>query len=359
MTSRFGLRRRLMFAFMAAVTGTLLLFSAIVILSFAVEGEEQDPAAAPESDFQTDTVRILWAMAAALPVSALAAGALGVWLARRAVAPMEEASARAEQARTSMLELSLPVTGRDPDWDRLASTLNTLLGEGRRSMHRIQRFTGDAAHELRTPIYSILGESELALRRQRSPEELRAALEGVHEEALRLQQVVDSLLLLARADEGTSVLERHESVHPRALVLAAVERLGKRPLPAGNTRLTVALEGEANELQVDAPLFGQVLDNLLGNAEQYGARSLQVELSSSPDGTVVFQLHDDGPGIPDALIPRLFERFARGADTRAGEGSGLGLSICKTIIEAHGGKLLHVPSPRGASFRIEIPPAKV
>lgn len=352
MRSRFGLRRRLMLAFMGAVTLTLLVFSAVSIASLWF-GEPAEGSGG-QSDFESDTGHVLWAMAVALPVAAVAAGALGVWLARRAVAPMEEASARAEQARTSVLELSLPVTGRDPDWDRLASTLNTLLSEGRSAMHRIQRFTGDAAHELRTPIYSILGESELALRRERSPAELRAALEGVHEEALRLQQVVDSLLLLARADAGSPLLDRRECTNPRVLVVAAIERLARHPLPEGTLRLRVAVEGSAPPVRVDVPLFGRVLDNLLLNSEQSGARQTQIELSSL-EGTAVLQVHDDGPGIPQELVPRLFERFARGARSRAGEGSGLGLSISRTIVEAHGGTLRHIPTAHGASFRIELP----
>jgi methyl-accepting chemotaxis protein len=136
------LRARLALSFAAAVAGALLVFSAVVVAVFSLS-EMSDKA---EEEIGENTRRVLISMAIAAPAAIGGAAGLGLWLARRAVAPLQEASARARAARSSELDLTLPVRGTGDEWDELAGTLNALLADARGAMDRIRRFTADAAH---------------------------------------------------------------------------------------------------------------------------------------------------------------------------------------------------------------------
>jgi two-component system heavy metal sensor histidine kinase CusS len=293
------------------------------------------------------------AMAIVAPLTIAAAAVLGLYLARRALAPMREASRRVAAARASELDLTLPVTGADDEWDDLASTLNALLADARGSMFRVRRFTADAAHELRTPVTTILGEAEVALRRKRTEEELRTALVTVKDEAERIAQLLEALLSLARADAGT--LLSSKAVLPLGEVLeAAVARARERASQRGHAAIRVE-SAPANVLvEGNRPLLSRALENLLDNALRH-ARD-QVTVTVAADGTTArVRVADDGPGISPDLVSSLFERFARGDRARSGEGFGLGLSISRAIAQAHGGTLELRPSSSGASFELALP----
>jgi two-component system heavy metal sensor histidine kinase CusS len=184
------LRHRLALLFAAAVAVALLVaggatMGVIVVQTQAHRQDEIRRGEPPDEDDALVVGRAAAAMGIVSPIVIAAAAVLGLYLARRALEPMREASRRAASARASELDLTLPVTGANDEWDELATTLNALLADARGSLLRVRRFTADAAHELRTPITAILGESEVALRRKRSELELRAALNVVKEEAER------------------------------------------------------------------------------------------------------------------------------------------------------------------------------
>jgi two-component system heavy metal sensor histidine kinase CusS len=357
-----GLRAQLALAFSLAVALTLVLFSAAVIVLHESEERREEEARqqgrAEPDDPHEGTWRVMLAMAVALPLVVAGSAGAGALLARRALLPLREAAERAEAARTSPLELTLPLYGRGDEWDGLATALNLLLADARTSVERIRRFTGDAAHELRTPLTALLGEAELALRRERRPEELRASLEIIQEEGQRMARLVEALLTLARAEAGVLLPTPLARVSLDTLCREAVARAwaaaGRRGAPV--TELECV--GSAGEILGDGMLLLRVLENLLDNALRHG-QGAGVELRlGEREGRARIEVRDRGPGVPEALVPRLFGRFMRADEARTGEGVGLGLSLCRAIAEAHGGTLTYEPGHPGATFILEVPRAK-
>jgi signal transduction histidine kinase len=217
----------------------------------------------------------------------------------------------------------------------------------------VRRFTADAAHELRTPVTTILGEAEVALRRKRTEEELRAALGTVKDEAQRIAQLLEALLSLARADAGTLLSSR--AVLPLSDVVdAAVARARERASRNGHAGIRVESTPTSVLVEGNRPLLSRAFENLLDNAIRH-ART-QVTVTVATDGTTArIRVVDDGPGISPELVSNLFERFARGDKARSGEGFGLGLSISRAIAQAHGGTLELRPSSSGALFELALP----
>jgi signal transduction histidine kinase len=354
MSRPLSLRTRFALFFALVATCALLLFSglmAVVLITEELEeqatGEELDP------DPVWDPIRkVALAFVLVAPVSVVMGTFLGFTLAKRALAPMREANARVLAARASDLDLTLPVRGTGDEWDVLAQTLNRLLGEARGAMNRIRRFTGDAAHELRTPLTSIIGTAEVTLRRNRSASDYREALQGIEADGLRLASLVDALLTLARADGGVlaaaAATARLDAVAQDAVARCAHEagRLGK----------SIELSARAAPLPIagDGLLLGRIVDNLLENALKHGGPQVRLVVSQSADFARL-EVMDDGPGIPHAFQPRLFERFSRADPVGGSWGLGLGLALSRAIAEAHGGSLSYAPGPRGATFLLELP----
>ncbi|WP_224364142.1 sensor histidine kinase [Hyalangium versicolor] len=344
------LSARLTLFFGGAVLATILFYGGLVAAALVFEEwlERQAlPPDAPLEDLFDEVWPVLGAMALAAPIAVVGAIMLGRALARRALAPMREASHRARAARASELNLSLPVRGTGDEWDELASTLNTLLQDARGTVERIRRFTADAAHELRTPLTVIIGETEVVLRRERSAEEYRQALRIVHSESQGLAAAVEALLMLSRADSGTLVTARE----PVDLFLLAqmATQWAQRLLEVQARAVRISLAGESTLVQGDASLLRRVLENLLSNALRYSQGQVRVEVHASSSGAQVL-VADDGAGVDPALVPRLFQRFARADSARSGDGMGLGLAISHAIIEAHGGALSYERTAAGESL---------
>ena len=353
------LRARLALSFSGAVAATLFAFSGAVIVVL-IYSELPELQAAPdralvEADLKKDIARILLAMAAAAPIAIGGAAALGHWLAGRALSPLREASTRARAARSSALDLTLPLRGDGDAWDDLASTLNALLADGRSSLDRIRRFTADAAHELRTPLTAILGECDVSLRRERTGDELRQALRLVREDAARLTAILEALLVLARADEGTLIAGR-VSFPFDAAVRAAADRALDDARRAGQSG-SVQVRGSAGAALGDRVLIERALRNLIDNGLRHGGGAVEVELSAAHE-SLIARVKDNGPGIPTALQPALFQRFLRADESRQSGGLGLGLSIAKAIAESSGGTLSLIPAPTGAAFELRLPGAR-
>ena len=353
-----GLRTRLALSFALAVAAALVLFSAVVLLVLRNDeaSELRSGRGGPAVDALGDDVeRVLLAMALAAPVVIAAAAALGVALSRSALAPLKEASERVRAARRSALDLTLPVVGRNDEWDELARTLNELLADERGSLERIRRFTADAAHELRTPLTAILGEAEVALRRPRSAGELRQTVAVVREEAARLSQLLDALLVLARSDAGT-LLPSAQPVDLDAVIHGARERSLARAGRAGTAAEIGIRTGTPVKVSGDAILLSRALENLIDNALTHGGGQAVVSVEVQ-NGTAAVRVTDRGPGISKAVAPAIFERFVQGDPARAGGGLGLGLAIARAIAAAHRGTLELLPSPSGATFELRLPTA--
>ena len=262
-------------------------------------------------------------------------------------------------------DLSRRVTPADPDTEvgRLALALNAMLTQIERafaertaSESRLRRFVADASHELRTPLTAIGGYAQLFRRGAADrPEDLAKAMGGIEREAARMGVLVEDLLLLARIDEGAE-LER------RTVDLASLAERAVDDARAADPDRPIELvtEGPA-EIEADEDRLKQVLDNLLTNARTHtpGGTRVRVSVRGMPAGGAVLEVADDGAGIPPEDRDRVFERFYRADDSRTrgtGGGAGLGLAIAAEITRAHGGTLELVPTDRGATFRLTLPP---
>ena len=336
-----SLRLRLALFFAAAVGVALILFAGTALLVVATESKTQGADADEMSD---DIGQLLRAMAISAPIAIAGAAALGYGLAKRALKPLREASARARAAHASELDLTLPVGTGGEEWDDLAGTLNSLLSDARGSLSRIRHFTADAAHELRTPLTAIIGTADVALRKERSNDELRTALGDVREESARLARVVEALLTLARAD-SKQLLAARTATPLAQLARDAMAQAGAQPG-------ALELSGEPS-VECDPVLLVRALRNLVENGLTHGGGAVHVAVG--PAARVV--VRDEGPGIDPALLPQLFQRFRRGDASRSTEGIGLGLALARAIVEAHGGSLKALPAAKGAAFEVLLPAA--
>jgi two-component system sensor histidine kinase TctE len=219
----------------------------------------------------------------------------------------------------------------------------------------MKRFTGDVAHEVRTPLQLIQGQVDVALLQPRGVEEYRHALEGVGFEARRLSHVVDGLLTLARAEAGAAGIAR-QPVRLDDLIFEALPAAQRLAAP-GEVTVDVDVEGEG-VVMGDPVLLRQALISLVDNAVRYGPQNGRIILRGSWEGgRGILEVDDQGPGIPQGEREAVLERFGG----RKGEGrKGLGLSIVRWIAEAHGGDVAILDSPEGgARVRISLPPDAV
>lgn len=314
--------------------------------------------ARPLDELQETLAQVAALLAAAVIAVLLVAAGLGYWLAGRALSPVGVMAAAArditEHDLHRRIELDLPPGDELGD---LAATFNSMLDRLETAFAGLQRFTADAAHELRAPLALMRAQVDIVLRRDRTADEYRASHRALLDEIERLSRMADQLLLLARADAG--VLEpRTEPVDLPELLEGIVERWR----PAAVER-EVALESELpleGELRADPELLRRLFDNLLDNALRHTPAGGEVLLSAGAvDGTWRIAVDDSGPGVAPELRPRLFERFARADPARGRDtgGAGLGLSLSAAIVGVHGGSIAveEARSGRWARFVVVLP----
>jgi signal transduction histidine kinase len=200
-------------------------------------------------------------------------------------------------------------------------------------LSRERRFVADASHELRTPLALLQAELELALRRPRSPDELRDALASAGEEVDRLTRLAEDLLVLARADEGHLPLRR-SAVAVGDLFETVARRFAPRARAGG--RVLDVSAGADQTIFADRLRLEQALGNLVDNALRHGRGTIRLE-AESRDGTTMLEVSDEGEGFPSSFLPHAFERFARADEARSRGATGLGLAIVDAVARAHGG----------------------
>jgi signal transduction histidine kinase len=219
-----------------------------------------------------------------------------------------------------------------------------------------QRFIGDAAHELGTPLAILRGEMDIALRRERSAEDYRAALVSCREEIERLSGLSENLLTLATADAGQQLVQ--PAPCDAVEIARAVHQRFARFAAGKDIAFTLAAP-ESLPWSADAVAVGQILGNLVSNALRHTPPGESVALTVAREShAIVFQVTDTGEGIPPAHLPRIFERFHRvdKARSRAGAGAGLGLAIVKSFVEAHGGTVAVTSEVgKGSTFTCRFP----
>jgi heavy metal sensor kinase len=288
----------------------------------------------------------------------LLVGLTGGWLvSARILRPLAIISATASAISATSLSGRIIPEQVDRELEELARVLNATFDRLELAFERQTRFTADASHELRTPLAILRSQAELALTRPRTAEEYRDALQTCVRATGRMTDLVEGLLMLARADAGKIDLQRR-SVDLARVIEESVALI--RPL-ADAKEVVLRAELAPALVSGDPDRLGRVVTNLLSNAVQYNhaGGEVRVHLDATP-GYWVLSVADTGCGIAPEDCPHLFERFyrvdkARGRDSG---GCGLGLAICKSIVEAHGGTIgFETKADKGSRFWVRLPRA--
>jgi heavy metal sensor kinase len=295
-------------------------------------------------------------LAFGLPLAAGLSAAGGYLIANRSLSPMSQIAARARQITAESLGGRLPVPNPYDELGQLATVFNATLARLENSFAELRRFTADASHELRTPLTALRAVGEAALRSDAGdPKSLREALSSMLEETRRLTDLVDALLLLARADTS-GVSPSLEHVDLRGLVNEVRETLLVLAEEKNQQIETIA---EQVTIRADRELLRLALLNLVHNAIRYSAEGLMISLRvRRQEANAVAEVIDQGPGIAPEHQQKIFERFYRvdKARSRASGGAGLGLAIARWAIERQGGHIeLESQPDSGSLFRIVMP----
>lgn len=285
-------------------------------------------------------------------------------LLKRSLRPLTRIAATADAIAAGRLAERVPEAPSRSELARVSTAINRMLEEIESAFaardateQRLRQFLADASHELRSPLTSIRGYAELFRRgADRRPEDLAQAMRAIESEAARMQRLVEDLLLLARLDHARPLEHADVAIDDVVEEAVGAARVADRERRYGfelHERPLVA-HGERTRLR-------QVLDNLLANVARHTPPGSTAYVTARRDGAeVVVTVEDDGPGIPAVDRERVFDRFFRPHDARERErgGAGLGLSIVRALVAAHGGTLsLRAVEPHGALFEIRIPAA--
>jgi two-component system heavy metal sensor histidine kinase CusS len=290
----------------------------------------------------------------AVALGALATLILGFAVSRTSLRSVRDFAAMANDITASDLDRRLDVASAPEELKTLAVSFNRMLERLQDSFRRLSDFSSDIAHDIRTPINNLLGQTQVALGRPRSADELREVLESNVEEYERMARMVDDMLFLARADNAQAVLQRSAFDLRQEVekVLAFFEPL------SDERAITTRVEGDAT-LHADRTMIQRMLGNLLSNALRHSPQggTILVQIRSNPDGSVEFAVSNAGEPIPAEHLPRLFDRFYRADAARSSSGTGLGLAIVKSIAELHGGHASATSThSEGTRFAIYLPP---
>ena len=298
--------------------------------------------ATDDNEESLTTLRLL--LGIGLPIALVLASLAGYAVAAAALRPVEAMRRKAAGISEERPGERLPIPPADDEIHRLGETLNAMLVRLESALEREKGFVADASHELRTPLASLKTELELALRRDRTAEELRRALQSAGEEADRLSRLADDLLVLARSDRGTLPL-RTERIAARELLDGVAAQF--------HTTVDVDVP-DGLQLTGDRLRLEQALGNLVANAAIHGAGAIKVS-ARGEDGRVELHVEDEGEGLPPGFAEHAFERFSRADEARGGGGAGLGLAIVAAIARAHGGEAGFSPRETGTDAWIALP----
>ncbi len=301
--------------------------------------------------------RFLLVLLALAPL-AIAIAVLVVYrITRRALSPLTTMVGRAQKITAERLNERLPVEYPSDDLGHTAQVFNELLQRLEDSFTQLRRFTSDASHELRTPLASLRSIGEVSLRNSHSGEEYREVIASMLEEVRRLTRLVDSLLVISRADSGQITL-RLSTISCMEVVEEVSELVG---ILAEDKQQTILIEGDrALLIHVDRGILRHAILNLIDNAIKYSPEGgeIRVEVNKIGNETAQITVSDQGKGIAVADQSLIFDRFYRADEGRSREtgGTGLGLSIAKWAVEVHDGKIGVDPAyTAGNRFYIRLP----
>jgi heavy metal sensor kinase len=298
--------------------------------------------------------RFTLGLGTAIPAMLVLCALGGYFLSRRVLQPVDQITAALRSIKIGNLSRRLPVSRAQDELHRLADTCNQMLERLEDAVDRINQFTADASHELRSPVALIRAMAEYALRNPRLDSESREAFSEILDEAVEAGRLLEDMLTLARADAGHGTAA-FEPVELQELVEEVCVRV--RPLAEGKKQCVVVETGGPAWVSGDRAGLRRLVSILLDNAIKYTPPHgrIQVELHVASSRAVV-TVKDNGIGIPEALLPRIFDRFAR-ADPSRGEvsGTGLGLAIAKWIASFHGASITaESREQQGSVFTVEF-----
>lgn len=277
----------------------------------------------------------LWEHGLLMVILIVLSSVVGYVFIRRVLRPVRRIVETTRSITAEDLSLRVDDLGDRDEIGQLARTINDMIARLESSFRQVQRFSGDASHEMNTPLTVMKGELEVALRKERTGEEYREVLNRLLEEVNRLSDVVDDLLFLSRVD-AKSIERLTREVSLDRIVLEAFEEVSRL---ANQRGVAVRLE-QVDEIEVrgDASLFKRMVANLLDNAVKFtpGGKGVSVSLTDGR-GTATLVIEDNGDGIDEKDIPRIFDRFYRADLSRSKStgGVGLGLSIVREIADLY------------------------
>jgi two-component system OmpR family sensor kinase len=302
--------------------------------------------------------QLLLILLVAVPAALLFASAGGLFLANKALRPVDEITQIARRIGSGDLSQRIRIKRVNDELGRLAATFNEMIAKLEESFRRVKHFTADASHELKTPLTILRGEVEVGLKKKRTLKEYQRILNSNLEETNRMSRIVDDLLTLSRADMGELTMERKEvelstlarEVWDDLQILAQERGILLKFMDDGFTKV----EGD--------PLFlRQLILNITENGLKYTPSGGEVELKVKGDrdqGVVKIFVSDTGVGIAPKDRKRVFDRFFRADKARSREtgGTGLGLSICRWIAQAHKGQIaVKSKVGKGSTFTVTLP----
>lgn len=314
----------------------------------------------PIDEFAEMLDAFTWTALLASPLLLILASAGGYWMSRRALAPVERIARTAGEIEAQNLSERLPLLGAGDELDHLSTTLNAMFARLEDSFRRITQFTADASHELRTPVAIIRTTAEVIRKKPRSEKEYAEALDRILAESERTTELIEDLMLLARADasaeepalEPVRLSEVAQTAWADARVLAEAAGV---TLVSGDL-VPCVVQGDSRALQ---RLLLALLDNAIKYSKPGGEVQLRVGLCQRDDRPkAVLEVHDNGVGIPPEDLPHIFERFYRASKDRSRkiDGVGLGLSIVRSIASRHGGEIQVESQPgAGSTVRVFLP----
>jgi heavy metal sensor kinase len=335
------IRSRMTFWFAAVLTVSLIVMGVGTYLEIS-EQLHYSHRRSPDANAMEETSEMIFEGG----VPAVLLGLLGGWwLMRRALAPVAKLTQAAEKIHERNLSERLPRSGNGDELDRLTEVFNAMTARLDGSFQQIRAFTLHASHELKTPLTILRGELEMALHDERASADQRERLASQIDEIERLTKIVDGLTLLTKADAGQIALD----LEPVPLDELVRESFADAKILAQPQGVEVRL-GRCEEATVsgDRHRLRQLLLNLADNAVKYNRPGGNVEFSLRRDGAfAVLEILNTGAGLAPESQARVFERFFRGdaSHNNAVEGCGLGLSIARWIVTAHGGKIQFASQP--------------
>lgn len=290
----------------------------------------------------------------AAAVGALLVAAAGFLLVRYGLAPVRDLVEQTRQLASDTLGHPLDGSAQPDELQPLVEQFNALLRRLSMAYEQLEGFNADVAHELCTPLATLISATELALRKTRGADELREVLGSNLEDLQRLSGIVHDMLFLSYADHGA--VARREAATSLAAIAAAVAEFHDAALE--QARVGIRIVGDA-AAEVDAALLRRALSNLIGNATRYATANstIRVEIGSLSDARVEVMVVNRGPTVAGDQLPRLFDRFFRGDSVRAGAGAhhGLGLAIVAAIARMHGGEPIARSQDGTTSIGLLIP----